>query len=79
MLCIHVISLQLTSHFFGRYEKKLKFLRPSPGFEPSKPIYMYRYMHRFYNGFGTDKLRKSTSRNKHIELCIYKSSMDNLI
>lgn len=54
MLCIHVISLQLTSHFFGRYEKKLKFLRPSPGFEPSKPIYMYRYMHRFYNGFGTD-------------------------
>lgn len=33
MLCIHVISLQLTSHFFGRYEKKLKFLRPSPGFE----------------------------------------------
>lgn len=74
MLCIHVISLQLTSHFFGRYEKKLKFLRPSPGFEvePSKPIYMYRYMHRFYNCFGTDKLRKSTSRNKHIELFIYK-------
>lgn len=40
MLCIHVISLQLMSHLFGRYEKKLKFLRPSPGFEPSKPIYM---------------------------------------